>query len=342
MRCWRAATRCSWSTTSRPARRETCREPPRLEQLDIVDGPALAARRRSFAPSVVCHLAAQASVVVSVEAPERDLAVNVQGHVQRRAGGQGRRCARRVRVHRRRAVRRERAASQPRDDARRAAVALRRLQARRRGIRRRPGGACTGFRTSCCGSATCTGRARTPKARRGSWRSSATCCRRGSAPTVFGDGRQTRDYIYVTDVAKAFALAADARARGDAQRRPRKRELGARPARGAPGLAPAPVAAGLRAAAAGRAAAQLARLDAPSHRRSAGSLAWTCARGLQRHIAPTPTRWTRRSPCRRGRGCAWSRRTCRGRCVGRRGSRTTACSGSCWACSRSGLPCACG
>jgi UDP-glucose 4-epimerase len=33
--------------------------------------------------------------------------------------------------------------------------------------------------------------------------------RLGGAPVVYGDGRQTRDYIYVTDVANAFVLACE-------------------------------------------------------------------------------------------------------------------------------------
>jgi UDP-glucose 4-epimerase len=50
-----------------------------FEQLDIVDADALLNAFQSFAPTLVCHLAAQASVTVSVERPDHDLSVNVRG-----------------------------------------------------------------------------------------------------------------------------------------------------------------------------------------------------------------------------------------------------------------------
>jgi UDP-glucose 4-epimerase len=50
-----------------------------LRQLDIVDLPALNAVVEEMAPSAIFHLAAQASVVVSVEDPGRDCEVNVRG-----------------------------------------------------------------------------------------------------------------------------------------------------------------------------------------------------------------------------------------------------------------------
>jgi UDP-glucose 4-epimerase len=50
-----------------------------LVQLDIVDADALAATIERVAPKSIFHLAAQASVVASVEDPGRDCAVNVKG-----------------------------------------------------------------------------------------------------------------------------------------------------------------------------------------------------------------------------------------------------------------------
>jgi UDP-glucose 4-epimerase len=50
-----------------------------LEQLDITDGAALDRVLESARPSAIYHLAAQASVTVSVANPQRDCEVNVQG-----------------------------------------------------------------------------------------------------------------------------------------------------------------------------------------------------------------------------------------------------------------------
>ncbi len=51
----------------------------RLVEIDITDAPALEDAVRAAAPALVCHLAAQASVTVSVRDPGHDLAVNVAG-----------------------------------------------------------------------------------------------------------------------------------------------------------------------------------------------------------------------------------------------------------------------
>jgi UDP-glucose 4-epimerase len=50
-----------------------------LQRVDIVDAQELGDALGRFDPDVVCHLAAQASVTVSVERPEHDLDVNVRG-----------------------------------------------------------------------------------------------------------------------------------------------------------------------------------------------------------------------------------------------------------------------
>jgi UDP-glucose 4-epimerase len=50
-----------------------------LEVIDIVDAAAVEELVGGFRPELVCHLAAQASVTVSVREPERDLDVNVRG-----------------------------------------------------------------------------------------------------------------------------------------------------------------------------------------------------------------------------------------------------------------------
>ena len=54
----------------------------------------------------------------------------------------------------------------------------------------------------------------------------------GERPRIFGDGLQTRDYVYVGDVVRAFLAAEAGPAGRDGQHRPRRRGDRARPARG--------------------------------------------------------------------------------------------------------------
>ena len=113
-------------------------------------------------------------------------------------------------------------------------------------------------RTSRCGTATSTGRGRTRTARRASSQSSSGA-RARRAGAVFGDGRQTRDYVYVGDVARATSSASAGRRR--LQRRNWTRDLGRRlyePARGSPAGRRRPT----RAGAPRRASAQRARTGA--------------------------------------------------------------------------------
>ena len=58
-------------------KRENVPEGCRLVEVDITDAPAV--ERAIDGAAFVCHLAAQASVTVSVKEPDRDLAINVAG-----------------------------------------------------------------------------------------------------------------------------------------------------------------------------------------------------------------------------------------------------------------------
>ena len=57
------------------------------------------------------------------------------------------------------------------------------------------------------------------------------CLLEGRTPQVFGDGRQTRDWVDAADVVRANLLAADARAHRPDQHRPRPGDVRARSAR---------------------------------------------------------------------------------------------------------------
>jgi UDP-glucose 4-epimerase len=60
-------------------KREHVPDPADLAELDIADAPALRARLEAFDAQLICHLAAQASVTVSVTNPDLDFASNVRG-----------------------------------------------------------------------------------------------------------------------------------------------------------------------------------------------------------------------------------------------------------------------
>ena len=122
--------------------------------------------------------------------------------------------------------------------------ALRPVEARRRGLPRPLPAPVRARDRRRCGSATSTARARTRAARPAWSRSSAARCSTARRPRVFGDGEQTRDYVYVGDVAAAFVAAAGAPRRGPVQRRHRHRDQRARrsatrsPGRSAPSSTP--------------------------------------------------------------------------------------------------------
>jgi UDP-glucose 4-epimerase len=179
-----------------------------FERLDIVDEDALARLCSSFRPTAVCHLAAQASVTASVRAPDHDLSVNVRGtlNVLRAAVdvrapvvfastggalyGEG------AKLPTPESTPTEPLA--PYGASKLAAEAYVGTWARLHGV---PNvvlrlGNVYGPRQSPHGEA-------------GVVAIFSDRLRRGQPPVVYGDGRQTRDYIYVSDVANAFVQAAE-------------------------------------------------------------------------------------------------------------------------------------
>jgi UDP-glucose 4-epimerase len=179
-----------------------------FERVDIVDQAAVAGVFSSFRPTAVCHLAAQASVTVSVDSPDRDLSVNVLGtfNVLQAARGVE---APVVFASTGGALYGDNAPipspettwAEPLSPygasklAGEAYVATwGRLHAIPNVVLRL--GNVYGPRQSSRGEA-------------GVVAIFSDRLRQGKAPVVYGDGRQTRDYIYVSDVASAFVLACE-------------------------------------------------------------------------------------------------------------------------------------
>ncbi len=179
-----------------------------LRELDIVDLDALRRRRaRRCSPRAIFHLAAQASVVASVEDPGRDCEVNVRGHAERCRGRRRMRRLGGVHLDGRRALRRRRADADERAAHPGAAVAVRCLEVGRGGIRRTRGRCPRASRTRSAGSATSTDRARARTARR-AWSSIFTHhLHTDQTPKLYGHGTPTRDYVYVGDVVAALLAA---------------------------------------------------------------------------------------------------------------------------------------
>jgi UDP-glucose 4-epimerase len=184
-----------------------------FERLDIVDADAVAFVVKRYRPDVVCHLAAQPSVPVSVRDPVRDLRTNIEGTAN---------------------------------------VCLAAKEARAPLLYASTGGALYGDRApvptpesffpepqSPYGASKLAGELyvttwgrlwalpnvalrlgnvygprQNPHGEAGVVAIFSDCLLRREPPTVFGDGKQTRDYVHATDVASAFLLAAESRRDG--------------------------------------------------------------------------------------------------------------------------------
>ena len=167
----------------------------------------LVAHRR---PDVMFHLAAQADVRVSVARPVFDATVNILGTINMCEGalaaGTSAKCSSRLRAAR----------STAPPTRSRCVRASRRCPSRRTAWpRRRPATTSTttarfaASSTPRSRSPTCTARARIRTAKPASSRSLPGKLLGHERPVIYGDGSQTRDFVYVDDVVDAFVRAVD-------------------------------------------------------------------------------------------------------------------------------------
>jgi UDP-glucose 4-epimerase len=179
-----------------------------FERIDIVEEVALARVFSSFRPVAVCHLAAQASVTASVESPERDLSVNVRGtfNVLQAAKNVG---APVVFASTGGALYGEDAPIPSPETTSPEPLAP-------YGASKLAGeayvatwGRLHGLPNVVLRLGNVYGPRQSPYGEAGVVAIFSDRLRQGLAPVVYGDGRQTRDYIYVTDVAGAFVLASE-------------------------------------------------------------------------------------------------------------------------------------
>jgi UDP-glucose 4-epimerase len=180
----------------------------KLELLDIVDEGAVARVVSSVRPTAVCHLAAQASVTVSVQSPERDLSVNVLGtfNVLQAAKDSG---APVVFASTGGALYGEDAPIPSPETTSPEPLAP-------YGASKLAGeayvttwGRLHGLANVVLRLGNVYGPRQSPHGEAGVVAIFSDRLRQGAAPVVYGDGRQTRDYIYVSDVASAFVLACE-------------------------------------------------------------------------------------------------------------------------------------
>ena len=160
------------------------------------------------APEVCFHLAAQADVRVSVERPDFDADVNVVGTRARAGGRAAARDEDRVQLDRRRDLRRVRRAG---------ATRITRASRSRRTACRSSRARSTSRRTTASTAPSHVslrfgnvyGPRQDPKGEAGVVAIFMKRLREGGTPRIFGDGTQTRDYVYVGDVVAATLAAAE-------------------------------------------------------------------------------------------------------------------------------------
>jgi UDP-glucose 4-epimerase len=184
-----------------------------LAELDVADGQRLRTALSDFGAELVCHLAAQASVTVSVSDPELDFASNVRGtfNVCRAAAGLG---ARVLFASTGGALYGNEAPIptpetfvpqplSPYGASKLAAEAFVATEARAQDL------AHVVLRLG-----NVYGPRQNPHGEAGVVAIFSERLLQGQPPVVYGHGKPTRDYVHVGDVARAFVLAAEAEIRG--------------------------------------------------------------------------------------------------------------------------------
>ena len=187
-----------------------------LVQADVSDRAAVDAAFEAHRPELVYHLAAQIDVRRSVEDPAFDLAVNVGGTINLLAAAQRAGAARFVFASTGGAIygegadrtlplpeEAERRPDAPYGQSKLAAEGYLDLYTRLHGLP-----------TTSLRLGNVYGPRQDPLGEAGVVAIFAGALLGGATPKVFGDGRQTRDYVYVGDVVSAFLAASDRDAAG--------------------------------------------------------------------------------------------------------------------------------
>jgi UDP-glucose 4-epimerase len=190
-------------STGDPARVAT---EAQLRELDIVDLPALRSVVEEVAPSAIFHLAAQASVVASVEDPGRDCEVNVRGtlNVVEAAG----RCNAPVVFTSTGGALYGDAAPRPTDE-RQVAAPLSPYGASKLAAEAyvNTWSLSSGIPHAVCRLGNVYGPRQNPHGEAGVVAIFTHHLYTGRAPRLYGHGKPTRDYVYVSDVVSALRAA---------------------------------------------------------------------------------------------------------------------------------------
>jgi UDP-glucose 4-epimerase len=179
-----------------------------LHKLSVTDAPALNDVVQAFAPELICHLAAQIDVVASVAAPAEDAQVNVVGMVNlleaaRRADARVAFASSGGALYGRDAPIPSREDVLPLPES---PYGIAKYCAEQYvGLYNR----LHGTRHSVLRLANVYGPRQDPAGDAGVITIFCNSALKGEQPTIYGDGTQTRDYVYVGDTVRAFLAAAD-------------------------------------------------------------------------------------------------------------------------------------